>query len=65
MSNKSKTKKIGIYKELAIVMIVSIAIAVFVSLSTFIICSHYGVLVDEIEDYSDYKSRYDIQVMEW
>ena len=64
MSNKSKTKKIGIYKELAIVMILSIAIAVFVSLSTFIICSHYGILVDEIEDYSDYKSRYDIQVME-
>lgn len=27
------------------------------------VCSHYGILVDVVEDYSDYKRRYDIQVM--
>lgn len=64
MSNSHKKKTMGIYKELAVVMVVSVAIAVFVSLGTFMVCSHYGVLVDVIEDYSDYKERYDIQVME-
>ena len=64
MDGSHKKKTMGIYKELAVVMVVSVAIAVFVSLGTFMVCSHYGVLVDVIEDYSDYKERYDIQVME-
>ena len=56
-------KRIGIYKELAMVIVISITIAVFASLGVFIVCSHYGVMVDVIEDTSDYKKRYDIQVM--
>lgn len=64
MNDMYKNKKMSIYKELAIVMALSVTIAVFVSLGLFAVCSHYGILVDEIEDYSDYKAKYDIQVME-
>ena len=56
-------KKIGIYKELAVVIVTAFTIAVLASLGTFIVCSHYGVLVDVTEDCSDYKRKYDIQVM--
>lgn len=56
-------KRIGIYKELAIVIVTAFTIAVLVSLVVFGICSRYGVLVDVIEDCSDYKKKYDIQVM--
>ena len=56
-------KRIGIYKELAVVIVISVTIAVFASLGVFIACSHYGIMVDVIEDTSDYKKRYDIQVM--
>ena len=56
-------KKIGIYKELAVVIVAAFTIAVLASLGTFIVCSHYGVLVDVTEDCSDYKRKYDIQVM--
>ena len=44
-------KKIGIYKELAVVIVTAFTIAVLASLGVF------------MEDYSDYKRRYDIQVM--
>ena len=47
-------KRIGIYKELAMVIVISITIAVFASLGVFIVCSHYGVMVDLIVDTSDY-----------
>lgn len=56
-------KKIGIYKELAVVIVTAFTIAVLASLGVFMVCSHYGILVDVVEDYSDYKRRYDIQVM--
>lgn len=56
-------KKIGIYKELAVVIVAAFTIAVLASFGTFIVCSHYGVLVDVTEDCSDYKRKYDIQVM--
>ena len=56
-------KRIGIYKELAIVIVTAFTIAVLVSLVIFGVCSRYGVLVDVIEDCSDYKKKYDIQVM--
>ena len=48
-------KKIGIYKELAVVIVTAFTIAVLASLGVFMVCSHYGILVDVVEDYSDYK----------
>lgn len=61
--NVYKQKRISVYKELAVVIVVSFAIAVLISFGLFIIGSHYGILVDVTEDCSDYKRRYDIQVM--
>lgn len=63
MNINSSHRRIGIYRELAIVIVISITIAVLTSIGTFIVCSHYGILVDVIEDTSDHKKRYDIQVM--
>lgn len=57
-------KRIGIYKELAVVIVAAFTIAVLTSLGMFMVCSHYGILVDVTEDCSDYKRRYDIQVMD-
>lgn len=61
--NTCAGKKIGIYKELAVVIVTAFTIAVLTSLGAFIVCRHYGVLVDVTEDCSDYKRKYDIQVM--
>ena len=61
--NTCAGKKIGIYKELAVVIVTAFTIAVLTSLGVFIVCRHYGVLVDVTEDCSDYKRKYDIQVM--
>lgn len=64
--NEYKTytgKKIGIYKELAVVIVTAVTIAVLTSLGAYMLGSHYGILIDVTEDCSDYKRRYDIQVM--
>lgn len=63
MSTRYVGKRIGIYKELAVVIVISVAIAVFASLGVYAICNHYGIMIDVIEDTSDNKKKYDIQVM--
>ena len=62
--NGSAWEKIGIYKELAVVILFSIAAASAIATGIFFVCKNYGILVEVEEDYSQYKKKCDLQVME-
>ena len=55
--NTCAGKKIGIYKELAVVIVTAFTIAVLTSLGVFIECRHYVVLEAVTESCTDYKRK--------
>lgn len=64
MSHNQMGRKIGIYKELAVGILVSVAIAAAVAMGVFYICKSRGILIEVEEDRSQYKKKCDLQVME-
>ena len=64
MSHNQTGRKIGIYKELAVGILVSVIIAVAVAMGVFYICKSRGILIEVEEDCSQYKKKCDLQVME-
>ena len=64
MSHNQTGRKIGIYKELAVGILVSVAIAAAVAMGVFYICKSRGILIEVEEDCSQYKKKCDLQVME-
>ena len=64
MSHNQMGRKIGIYKELAVGILVSVAIAAAVAMGAFYICKSRGILIEVEEDCSQYKKKCDLQVME-
>lgn len=64
MSHNQMGRKIGIYKELAVGILVSVAIAAAVAMGVFYICKSRGILIEVEEDCSQYKKKCDLQVME-
>lgn len=57
-------RKIGIYKELVVVILFSVAAAAVTAIGIFFVCCNYGILVEVEEDYSKYKKKCDLQVMQ-
>lgn len=57
-------KKIGIYKELAVAILFSIVAAAATAIGIYFVCSNYGILVEVEEDYSQYRKKCDLQVMQ-
>lgn len=64
MGHNQTGRKIGIYKELAVGILVSVAIAIAVAMGVFYICKSRGILIEVEEDCSQYKKKCDLQVME-
>ena len=64
MGHNQTVRKIGIYKELAVGILVSVAIAIAVAMGVFYICKSRGILIEVEEDCSQYKKKCDLQVME-
>ena len=64
MSHNQTGRKIGIYKELAVGILVSVIIAAAVAMGVFYICKSRGILIEVEEDCSQYKKKCDLQVME-
>ena len=54
MSHNQTGRKIGIYKELAVGILVSVIIAVAVAMGVFYICKSRGILIEVEEDCSQY-----------
>lgn len=55
--------RIGIYKELIAVIIVSFMVALIFSIGVYVLFAHYNIMVDVTEDCSAAKREYDINVM--
>ena len=64
MGHNQTGRKIGIYKELAVGILVSVAIAIAVAMGVFYICKSRGILIEVEADCSQYKKKCDLQVMD-
>lgn len=64
MKNKEAKKKMGIYKELAVLILFSAVVAAIAAMGLFYICRNYGLFIQVEEDCSRYKKKCDLQVMQ-
>lgn len=65
MKQKDIKKKIGIYRELAIIILFSAAVSAIMAIGIFYICRNYKILIQVEEDYSQYNKKCDLQVVQW
>lgn len=65
MSHNQMGRKIGIYKELAVGILVSVAIAAAVAMGAFYICKSRGILIEVEEDCSQYKKNAIYRLWSW